>query len=468
MKITNMVVALLTSTFLVSMAWAQTEMTSSLHQPVSIHQTAFEQGNYASYAPETAEKPAAPAPAPAAASACCEPSCCEPSCRDSRHAHRCGCEPWTLPQPACLSCRGIKLGGWIEQGISAVATSPTDGYNGVVTFNDRDGEYQLNQLWFYLEREVDNGGYGWDIGGRVDFVYGTDARFTQAADGLEANWNQTERFYQAALPQFYLDIAYNDWLIKMGHFYTFLGYEVVPAPYNFFYSHSYTMQYAEPFTHTGMLFTRKLGDQWSVTAGIHRGIDQFDDTDGWDTVNFLFGANWNSYDERLSLAFGLNASEQSEFQGPDFVPGNVTDYSLVGTVKVTDNLTWVIQHDYIQKILYETAGTNQAEGYGLNQYLLYEINPCWAAGVRFEWFRDDDGAFVRGLGDHNAAAAGGFAGDFYEITLGVNWTPRSNVIVRPEIRWDWFEPDAGITAKPYDAGNLDYQFLFGCDFIVTY
>jgi hypothetical protein len=39
--------------------------------------------------------------------------------------------------------------------------------------------------------------------------------------------------------------------VKVGHFYTLLGYEVVTAPDNFFYSHSYSMQYGEPFTHWG-------------------------------------------------------------------------------------------------------------------------------------------------------------------------------------------------------------------------
>ena len=47
--------------------------------------------------------------------------------------------------------------------------------------------------------------------------------------------------------------GYNDWKIKLGHFYTPIGYEVVPANGNFFYTHAYTMQYGEPFTHTGVL-----------------------------------------------------------------------------------------------------------------------------------------------------------------------------------------------------------------------
>lgn len=41
--------------------------------------------------------------------------------------------------------------------------------------------------------------------------------------------------------------------VKIGHFYTIIGYEVVTAPDNFFITKPYTMQYGEPFTHTGVL-----------------------------------------------------------------------------------------------------------------------------------------------------------------------------------------------------------------------
>ncbi|RMF93344.1 MAG: hypothetical protein D6741_13805, partial [Planctomycetota bacterium] len=61
-------------------------------------------------------------------------------------------DPWKLRTPGILACRGWEIGGWIDAGISAVANNPADRYNGVVTFNDRDGEAQLNQLWFYLNK----------------------------------------------------------------------------------------------------------------------------------------------------------------------------------------------------------------------------------------------------------------------------------------------------------------------------
>ena len=58
--------------------------------------------------------------------------------------------------------------------------------------------------------------------------------------------------------------------MKLGHFYSILGYESVTAPDNFFYSHSYLFQYGEPFTFTGLLGTTKLGD-FTIQAGMTRG-----------------------------------------------------------------------------------------------------------------------------------------------------------------------------------------------------
>jgi len=389
---------------------------------------------------------------------------CSAGACDTRCSSCCYCnEPYRLLNSRALQCRGIEIGGWVDQGISVVANMPADRYNGVVTFNDRDDEYQMNQFWMFMEKLAYTGGYGWAVGGRIDFVYGTDARFTQASDGLEARWDQTERFYQAALPQFYADLAYNDLTIRAGHFFTILGYEVVQAPQNFFYSHAYTMQYGEPFTHTGMLAIYDMSDRISVTAGFHRGIDQFDDTDGWDTLGFIGAVHLASWNDATAVDFAITSGEQ----GPD---NNTVIYSIVATWNVTDRLVYVIQNDLGQSVgggVLAQQRMRIAEWFGINQYILYQINPCWAAGARIEWFRDRDGTRVHGLGDGNLNQSR-FSGDFYEITLGLNWTPHPNVIVRPEVRWDWFDSDDNHDANPYDAGQRNDQFMLGCDFIISY
>ncbi len=452
MRVTKTVLGAMLSSLLVSAAVAQ-DRGPDVRQPSSVRPTAFEYDSYLYYAPE---KPSA-SPSDVAACPTCVPQGCESYEKGcGAGCGKNGCEPWTLPQPCVLSKHGISISGWVDQGITFNPQRDSGRYNGVVTFNDRDGEYQMNQLYMVMKRDVNTGGCGWDWGGRVDVLYGTDARFTQAI-GLETQWNQTERFYQLALPQFYLDIGMNDWTLRMGHFYTILGYEVVTAPDNFFYSHAYTMQYGEPFTHTGMLLTRKWTDQISFSGGLHTGNDEFDDNvDGLNTVDFLGGVTWTSEEEALSLAFNLSTSEF----GPDT---NRTIYSLVAKMKLTERLDYILQHDYG----WQYDSTGRADWYGLNQYWLYKINACWGAGIRAEWFRDADGTRVTGIGDGNLHT-GPYVGDFYEVTAGLNWKPNKNFTLRPEVRWDWFEGQTAPGSEAPFAGNRNDQFLFGVDMIVTY
>ena len=76
--------------------------------------------------------------------------------------------------------------------------------------------------------------------------------------------------------------------MKVGHFFTPLGYEVVPVTGNFFYSHSLTMFNSEPFTHTGVLGTYTANDCMTYYAGWTLGWDTgFDQFDGGS--NFLGG-----------------------------------------------------------------------------------------------------------------------------------------------------------------------------------
>jgi hypothetical protein len=113
----------------------------------------------------------------------------------------------------------------------------------------------MNQLYFIAERAVDKTKDQFDIGGRFDMFYGTDSSFTTAV-GWNENISQSSRFYKFALPQLYAEAFIpvgNGLTIKAGHLYTLIGNEVVTAPGKFFYSHAYTMQYEELFTHTGIL-----------------------------------------------------------------------------------------------------------------------------------------------------------------------------------------------------------------------
>jgi len=374
-----------------------------------------------------------------------------------------------MPYPVA----GIRFGGWVETGISVnnrSALNPAAGNgNYPVAFNYRHREVQVNQLYGFLEKQTDTGGSGWDIGGRIDFLGGDDYLFTQAT-GLETDQDGNPDWNAAtgdglfgvgrmgiAMPQAYIDIAANNLNVKIGHFYTIIGYETVTAPDNFFYSHSYQMLYAEPFTHTGILAELGLGDRWSLLAGYHLGWDVFDRRE--DRGAFLGGLTWTSRSERTAVAVAFTLGDEQDNIG-GFSTRSMG--SLVVSQRLGKRLEYVLHCDMGQQDAGVSA-TQDAAWYGFGNYLYYTINDCLKAGVRYEYFKDQQGMRVIGTP--------GFAGQYQELTAGINWRPLPNVTFRPEMRWDWFNstnPALAPIFGPYNSGRERNQFTAAIDLIITF
>jgi len=407
-----------------------------------------------------------------------EDSCFDAGCPDDRCGGWLSCNPgqqWKLPQPDFLQRHNTVLGGWLQQGIT-FNDHHSNGFNGPVATNDLAAEYQANQMWLYLHRPADNGGCGFAWGGHMDIMYGTDGRFG-INKGLEDRIYGFDRdTYGIVIPQFYLELAYNDLSVKLGHFAGILDYEAVPGPMNPFYSHSYSYGYTVPQLVTGFLADYKLSDQWSIQGGMHRGWMQFEDYNGaWDV---MAGIKWQSCDQKTELRYAISSGRQSV----PFNDDNRFVYSLVLQHQLSDNLKYVAVHNLgFERDIVEFGGAD-AEWYGLNQYFLYTINKCWAVNVRAEWMRDDDGARIAGpgnivspdgvVGGVRAWDGAGYAGDFFEVSLGLNWRPNGNWLVRPEVRWDWYDGPAsflpGKPAMPFNDGVSDDQMTFGIDAIFLF
>jgi hypothetical protein len=466
-----------------------------LRQPASVEKTAFTYDYYSQpqVTPSPSDVPIVPSTGDCAAksAACGTDSACDGGCNDGCGCYRfgdrlgdllpcrkCCDEPWTLfPN---TNCRGIKAYGWLAQGATTNRYNPVNPAAGLgnlpMTFNYRNDEYQLNQLYGIIERETDTGGCGWDFGGRVDVLYGEDYIFTQAA-GLETRPNFANHWNTAAggggilgtgrlgiaMPQVYGEVAYNDIKVKLGHFYTVMGYESVMAPSNFFYSHAYTMQWGEPFTHTGAIATWQYNDQWTFIGGIVNGWDKFDAVT--DRAAGIGGFAWTSSDEDTSVAFSLISGDEDGVAPP--IIGRRDFYSLVISHQFNDRLQYVFQHDSGRQKNGRTNGS--AHWYGINQYLFYTINDCWKAGVRAEWFNDQNGTRV--LFPGTIVGPPGYAGHYYELAAGLNWTPHANVILRPEIRWDGFDPHAAamnLSTGPFVNGTRRDQATAAVDLILRY
>jgi len=336
----------------------------------------------------------------------------------------CSCYPFGPDEAFALSsgCNrfGVKIGGWTQFGYHN-RNSYADG------FLQNQDNVNLHQQWFYAERAAD-GSCGWDWGFRFDAVYGVDGDNTQAFGNNPGVWDFQNGFdhgaYAWALPQLYVELAKGDLSVKLGHFFTLGGYEVVPATGNFFYSHAFTMNQSEPFTHTGAIATYNVNDNVTAYAGW---------TLGWDTGfdQFGNGSNWLG---GVSLAVSENATLTYISTGGDFGlrSGGRDDsysHSVVLDLSVTDRLNYVLQSDMLDLDGIETIG--------INQYLLFALNDCWGVGARVEWWKFDGQSF-------NAA------------TFGVNYKPHANLVLRPEVKREWI-PGQGLD-----------QTIFGMDAILVY
>jgi len=338
---------------------------------------------------------------------------------------------------------GLEVGLWASGGVTGNSNGNT---NAPVLFNDRVNEFTLDQLNFYIERAVDTEGDSWDIGGRMDFMYGTDARFTQAS-GWDDKWNAgSSGYYDIAMPQLYVEVFApigNGITAKLGHFYTTIGNEVVTAPDNFFYSHAYTMLYAEPFTHTGALFSYDIDDNFSINGGAVMGWDNM--TDNPEAWSFLGGGSWTSDNQASSVTVQLISGDGDDGNGN---LENRTMYSLVATHDFTDKLHYLFQHDFGTQQDVNGDGVNW---FGVNQYVTYDINDELAIGVRAEWFNDVDSARVSNMG-----------ANYFAASIGVNYSPLPWFKVRPEIRYDWADENV------FNGGVNNDQVAIAMDMIVTF
>jgi hypothetical protein len=361
---------------------------------------------------------------------------------------------------------GIRLRGWLNGGFMGNTSSPGSGFNGPYNAVDQSNEGTLNQLYLVAEKDLPQCENG--IGGRIDVLYGVDA-FLAESIGMEkrsdgsAHWNDGE--YGLAIPQAYVSFGRQDLSIQVGHFYSVVGYEGLMAPDNFFYSKSYSYQFAGPFTHWGGQATWKPSDAWTVQAGVHNGWDALDRVS--DRPGFVGKIRYDD-DSGAWMSFAITTGDEANDPAglglaADF--SNRTRYSFLMSLPVTCQLEYVFHH-WLGVQENGTPSGGRADWYGIDQYLYYTLNDCWKVGARFEWFHDQNGTRA-GLNRPQNPNVAPFTGNFYSLSCGLNYSPCENLVIRPELRADWFSQD-GTNRLPYSDGTDDTQFMLGVDAILSF
>jgi len=437
-------------------------------------------------------------------------SCGSPAC-ESVTCEACGPASWTYaPYDSCESicdctdygmssnfnlfapnCKGKNpffMNAWVSAGITLPSGSSNREVEALSRFPDVYDKFMMNQLYLAIGRNVNPHGNSFDLGGRLDLLYGTDYYFTSAF-GLEtettfpagrplwnqdpknadARWNSSDgprnwncaSLYGLSMPQLYGEFFAPIGLgttVKAGHFYSMMGYESPMAPENFFYSHTWSMTHGQPMTFTGVVVNQQLTRGLTGFLGYTNGWDIWENPRG--SISLLAGFKWSSRDQNSELAFTIHSgNDRADVHSP-YRDGDRTNYSLVYSQRLSHRWRWAIQHDLgleknvNQKIIYGNPSFVDGRWASIVNYLYYTINDKWSVGGRFEWFQDSHHSRIGNLYPYERKM--NYPGidfwttgqNYYNFSLGLNWKPIPRMTLRPEIRWDWSDVERHVDIGP--------------------
>ena len=360
------------------------------------------------------------------------------------------------------------ISGWLNGGFVGNFGVPPSKFNGPYNAVDRANEAMMNQVYIIGERTLPTDG-STGIGARTDVLYGEDFPLAMSL-GWETNpgptdWNSGE-YYGLAIPQLYAEVGSRDLSLKLGHFYTIVGYEGVPAVGNFFYQKAYSYQFAGPFTHWGGLINWNATDNVEFDGGLVNGWNGL--ASPYSKANFLGRARVKNDDNSLATSFAIVTGDEGNDFSPLFQPAppltsaNRTRYSLILEYRPTDRWEYLF-HQWLGTQAKGLASGGTALWAGIDQYLYYRVGKTWLWGARFEWFQDTDGTRV-GLNRPSNPNHVPLPGNFYSLTVGPNWTPTGNFLMRPCFRWDFFGGPTG-PRRAYNDGVSNQQTMLGFDLI---
>jgi hypothetical protein len=347
-----------------------------------------------------------------------------------------------------LEAARIDIYGHIEGSYTWNFDNPAKNINIGRVFDIKHNDAEVNQTDLNVERLVDLTSHQFDIGGRLEVMYGTDARFIHS-NGLfsyEGFFNGPE--YQFDIPQMYLDIGLpvGDGLrIRLGKF---LFFKQIDPNASVFYSHSFTFGAALPFTLTGVTGLYNINDQLSIEAGFSRGWGQsLDDNNG--AIDGLGRIRYAPSD-RTSLTLAVISGPEDNNDNSHY--RQAVDLTL--SQAIGDNLTFLLDSVYGNDAAGSVTGKN-ANWYGVSGYLVFKLDDHFSLGARGEWYRDEE-AFTTGISQN-----------LYEATVGVTVTPFPGNTpavfkIRPEIRYDYSSRDYfnGLTKDSQVTAAVDAIFNF--------
>ncbi len=318
---------------------------------------------------------------------------------------------------------GYRVFGWAEQGYWGSSTGP--GLLSVQSRLPRFGdEYLFNELGFVLQKPLRRDQFDWGV--FVRYYAGANAATGQPLGGIGSTITN-QRFSQD-LRDLYLEahlpvLTEGGLDVRVGRMNSIIGYNGFLAPYRPFYSNDYQFFYLQDGAFTGFLTNLHVSDRLEFWNGMTLGANTFFTKRSQDSFCYIGQLNYWLTDERKTR---LTASV---YLGPDALfsaPGLNGTFDSMVELRVQQNwserFTQVVQCNMAWDSN-TPVGTSGA--YGVYTQGMFHLSPTVDLNLRGEWFQDTHGTRT------------GFAANYAETTIGLNWHPISYLELRPEIRGDF-------------------------------
>jgi hypothetical protein len=351
---------------------------------------------------------------------------------------------------------GLRTYGHVETGYTGRLTGGQDFLPGRLLDGRRVDDLRFNQLWMTVDRPYD-ATKDFDIGGRVDALYGGDALVThplglnEIGSGDGENWFDPIQFYIQPWIKTGKDSGIE---FTIGRYISPIGYESADATLTPLYSHSFLFDTMGPFTDTGAQVKYIFNPQFSAYFAVVNGWDDFEEDAR--AQNYTAGGTWNSLEQvnghaKATGAFNVITGHAQPGNGDN----GRTVVDGVFTYWWNDKLSETVEGDWATEERATPAG-RVARWYGTAHYLSYIFNDYATGTWRAEWFRDDTGTRLNTI-----------PASWYELTWGVTLTPcphdkvLKNLSFRPEFRWDFAD-------EPVFGGGRQNQLTAAIDAIFKF
>lgn len=375
---------------------------------------------------------------------------------------------------------GIGIHGYLQNSYTSVPFHGADkeNRNFFLYPNRLANSWQGNQYYLIVEKALKTE-KKFDIGFRVDMLYGNDWEFTKAY-GLFDGLFKSGSFYGYDVPQLYMDIQMPIFGKKssliLGRFYNPGDYEGKMAIKRPLFSSSYMIN-STPFTFLGSLLSVEWKPSVNLLFGVVNGSDRYYNPKFKPGV--IGGVSY-SISQNLYL-------KSIHFVGPNQLPyfPGVEEAGLPIAVRTSPEVQWLPNYGYSQNLRFYSSNVitykwnkhwkvskeislNKDENTPLIRYNLLPRTTRWnsiGSWIYYDLYGNGDYTLIKRIeffSDYQGAVTQN-PGRYVGLTFGLAWKPSQRVWFRPEVRYD-----RSLNSLAFQSNESGHRWTVSFDFFVFF